>query len=241
MSKYLSRVDLERISDAVVRQYYQAIQQPGMLPVPVDPVRLAKQFWGLEVSYLPLSADGSVLGLACFRDTVLQIQDHEGEPFQVELTAQDIVIEDSLLGEGYTGRHNFTVAHELAHHILVQLYPEDYRHLLDYRTHILYRRRSQTRDWEEWQADTIAAAIIMPKETLRYCMYVFGLGEKLDMLSSVCRAKEYARFCDIATYLGVSKKALAIRMIQLGLLGAEYLEHPTAPMDIWNDEEAPDV
>lgn len=241
MSKFLSRADLERLSSTVVNQYYQAIPMVGMLPVPVDPVRLAKLYLGLEVSYFPLSADGSVLGLACFHDTELQVQDGEGEPYSLKLTDRDIVIDTSLLDDGQTGRHNFTAAHELAHHILVRLYPEDYRHLLDYRTHILYRRRGQMRDWEEWQADTMAAAIIMPKETLRHCMFVFGLGEKLDMVSSVCRPKQYDRFCDIATYLGVSKKALAIRMKQLGLVEKVYLEHPAAPLDIWYDEEEQDV
>ena len=57
------------------------------------------------------------------------------------------------------------------------------------------------------------------------------------MVSSACRAKEFEKFCDIATYLGVSKKALAIRMKRLGLLGEEYLANPTAPMDVWKDED----
>lgn len=241
MSKVLSRVDLERLSSTVVQQYYQAIQPVGMLPAPVNPVRLAKLYLGLNVRYLPLSADSSILGMACFHDTVLRLQDHRGGLVQIQLTGRDIVIDDSLLDEGQIGRHNFTAAHELAHHILVRLYPEDYRNLLNCRTHVLFRRRGEGRNWEEWQADTMAAAIIMPEDTLRHCMAVFGLGEKLDMVSSVCRPKEFERFCDIATYLGVSKKALAIRMKQLGLLEKAYLENPAAPLDVWKDEEDADV
>ena len=82
----------------------------------------------------------------------------------------------------------------------------------------------------------MASVLIMPEGTIQNCMEMFGLGSKLDMLSSVCRAKEFGRFCDMAAYLGVSKKALAIRMKQLGVLGEEYLANPTAPMDIWKDE-----
>lgn len=237
MSKYLSRADLERIGGTVVNQYYRAIPPQGTLPAPVDPVKLAKVVLGLETRYLPLSGDGSILGMACFQDTWLEVYDRKGKPVQIQLSGRDIVLDCTLLDEDKIGRHNFTAAHELAHHILVRLYPEDYRHLLNYRTHVLYREKRRSRDWEEWQADTMAAAIIMPEQTIRYCMEVFGLGQKLDMLSSFCRARQFERFCDIATYLSVSKKALAIRMKQLGLLGEEYLSNPTSPIDIWNDEE----
>lgn len=236
MSKYLSRADLERIGGTVVNQYNRAIAPQGTLPAPVDPVKLAKVVLGLETHYLPLSGDGSILGMACFQDTMLEVYDFDGNPFHVELTGRDIVIDCSLLEDGKLGRHNFTAAHELAHHILVRLYPEDYRSLLNCRTHILYRDTRRSRDWVEWQADTMASVLIMPEETIQNCMEMFGLGRKLDMLSSVCRAKEFERFCDMAAYLGVSKKALAIRMKQLGVLGEEYLANPTAPMDIWKDE-----
>lgn len=240
MSKYLSRADLERIAGTVVAQYYQSISHMGTMPAPVDPVELAKVVLGLETRYLPLSGDGAVLGMACFQEMQLEVYSMEGIPFQVELTGRDIVIDSSLQDNEKKGRHNFTVAHELSHHVLVRLYPEDYRHLLNCRTHILYRDTRRSRDWEEWQADVMAAAIIMPADTICCCMQMFGLGKRLDMVSSICRAKEFERFCDIATYLGVSKKALAIRMKQLGLLGEEYLENPTAPMDIWKDENEQD-
>lgn len=237
MSKFLSRADLERIAGTVVTQYYQAISHMGTMPAPVDPVALAKVVLGLDTHYLPLSGDGSVLGMACFQETTLEVYNIDGVPFQVELSGRDIVIDCSLQDEDKRGRHNFTAAHELSHHILVRLFPEDYRHLLNCRTHVLYRDTRRSRDWEEWQADVMAAAIIMPAETISCCMEMFGLGKRLDMVSSFCRAKEFERFCDIATYLGVSKKALAIRMKQLGLLGEEYLANPTAPLDIWKDED----
>lgn len=237
MSKYLSRVDLERIAGRVVKQYYGAIWKEGVIPPPVNPVRLAQEFAGLEVSYLPLSSDGSVLGIACFQEMAFRLRDNDGTMRIIRFSGRDIVIDDSLRDESQIGRHNFTAAHELAHHTLVRMFPEDYKDLLNCRTHILYRQRSRAKNWEEWQADTMAAAILMPSFALRQCMAVFGLGEKLDMLSSVCRPREYDRFCDIASYMGVSKKALAIRMRQLGLLGKDYLENPYEPLEIWRDED----
>lgn len=237
MAKYLSRADLERIAGTVVNRYYKLFPQMGPLPAPVEPETLAKKVFGLEVSYLPLSADGSVLGMACFQDVEIRLSSGDGTTQQMHFTGQDIVIDDSLLEESQTGRRNFTAAHEIAHHALVRLYPEEYRDLLNCRTHILYRHKSRVRNWEEWQADTMAAAILMPPSVLRQCMMVFGLGDRLDMLSSVCRAREYDCFCDIAKYMGVSKKALAIRMKRLGLLGADYLENPYEPLNVWKDDD----
>ena len=240
MSKYLSRADLERIAGTVVDRYYKLFPQVGLLPVPVEPETLAKMIFGLEVSYLPLSVDGSVLGMACFQDVEIQIKGDDGSLQQIHFKGQDIVIDDSLLEASQTGRRNFTAAHEIAHHVLIQLDPEEYRDLLKCRTHILYRHKARVKNWEEWQADTLAAAILMPAPVLLQCMETFGLGKRLDMLSSVCRAREYERFCDVAKYMGVSKKALAIRMKRLGLLGEDYLENPYEPLDVWRDEDESD-
>lgn len=237
MSKYLSRADLERIAGTVVNSYYALFPQAGPLPPPVEPEKLAKAILGLEVSYLPLSADGSILGMACFREIELQMSLGDGTVQQIHLTGRDIVIDDCLLEEAQKGRRNFTTAHEIAHHSLVRLYPEEYSSLLNYRTHILYRHRAQARDWEEWQADTLAAAILMPPSLLRQCMALFGIGSKLDLLSAVCRPREYERFCDIAAYMGVSKQALAIRMRQLGLLDRDCLKNPCEPLNVWRDED----
>lgn len=237
MSKYLSRADLERIAGTVISRYYGLFPQTGVLPPPVEPEKLARDVLRLNVSYLPLSADGSVLGIACFRETELQIDNGDGTMQQVRLTGKDIVVDDCLLEETQTGRRNFTTAHEIAHHALVRMYPEEYRSLLNCRTHILYRHRSRVKNWEEWQADTMAAAILMPPSLLMQCMAFFGIAGKLDLLSSVCRPREYEQFCGIAAYLGVSKKALAIRMRQLGLLDKDCLENPYEPLDVWRDED----
>lgn len=57
-------------------------------------------------------------------------------------------------------------------------------------------------------------------------MYLFGLGEKIEYLNKIYRPKEYERFSALADFLGCSKKALAIRMKQLGLIKKEYLDNP---------------
>ena len=54
------------------------------------------------------------------------------------------------------------------------------------------------------------------------------------MLNRVYCPTVYERFADMATFLGVSKKALSIRLRQLGLLEKDYLDNPYALTDILN-------
>ena len=52
------------------------------------------------------------------------------------------------------------------------------------------------------------------------------------MLNAAWRRKEYEKFCNMCYLLGVSKQALSIRMMRLGLLGEEHLRHPNEILDI---------
>ena len=61
---------------------------------------------------------------------------------------------------------------------------------------------------------------------LKQGMYLFSLGEKIECLNKIYFPGVYKRFDALADFLGCSKKALAIRMKQLGLLKKEYLDNP---------------
>ena len=84
----------------------------------------------------------------------------------------------------------------------------------------------QINDWEEWQANTLAAAILLPKCLIEKGMFLMGLGKKIECLNKIYYPVEYDSYSALADFLGSSKKALAIRMKQLGLLEQEYLENP---------------
>ena len=68
-------------------------------------------------------------------------------------------------------------------------------------------------DWTEWQADALAAALLM----------LAGLGEHVGTLSRKYTPNKYDSFCRLAGLLGVSKSALAFRMEHLGLLDKNLL------------------
>lgn len=81
----------------------------------------------------------------------------------------------------------------------------------------------------------------MPYEMIRSNMTDFRLGNRIHRLNKVFAPNEYSRFCEMASYMGVSKQALSIRLQQLGLLEENHLENPYKLVDIYPDAEDQNV
>ena len=227
MHKILSRSDLERIGSNVINQYYMVSPRVGTMPARVDPIAVAKTVLGLETSFLPLSRDGSILGLSCFQDMTLVVEHRNGAVYEVHLTDRDIVVDISLRDPAMSARRNFTAAHELGHHILVRLYPQYYRSSRYCRKPLPDDDTGVHRDldWVEWQANGLAEVILMPAETVRQCVQLFGFRPEMDSQITSGSSRNFECFCEIASFLDVSRKALAIRMKHLGLVGEPFLKN----------------
>ena len=118
-----------------------------------------------------------------------------------------------------------TLAHEIAHQVLYKAFPNAYhsanRLTCDYRrTRNSHKKIS---NWVEWQADALAAALLMPKDAILDVMFLMGLGEHIGTLSKKYTPNKYESFCRLAETLGASKSALSFRMEDLGLLDRNLL------------------
>ena len=154
------------------------------------------------------------------------IIDPNGNDILFFLDGKTILIDERLNQDPRCyGRRNFTIAHELAHQFINRTYPEvcgnQCRVINDYRRST--KPHKEITDWREWQADAMAAALLLPKEAIEEAMFFFGLGEKLKVLSKKYSEYKYDRFCELADFLQVSKTTLSYRMEQLGLLERNYL------------------
>ena len=143
-----------------------------------------------------------------------------------------VLIEKDLLADDQMGRRNFTIVHEGCHHVLKMLFPKDYSRGPNARRVLRYRDTRGSRTQEEWQVDRLTSSILMPRELIEQAMFLVGQNGRIEMLNAVWRRKEYERFCNMCYLLGVSKQALSIRMMRLGLLGEEHLRHPNEILDI---------
>lgn len=221
---YLSRSDIERISDEIIAAYKTAYVPEQRLCYQVDTMKLV-QLLGLTVDFQALSLDCSILGLTAPEEACITIFDDDGKEMMYCLDGSTILIEKKLLHPKAIGRMHFTLAHEMAHQVLYRMYPDDYgpqhRLICDYRRS--HKPKRQVSDWFEWQADVLAAAILLPEDAILETMYLFGLRERMKVLSKRFSPNKYEAFCAMAEVMQVSRTALAYRMEQLGLLERNLL------------------
>ena len=217
---YLSKDDIEKIAAKVICQYKVQYVPERCMCYTVDVTVLAEML-GLKIEYVNITRDGSILGQTSSGRVWTEIYDDNMSKLFFELDGSTILIDKRLLNNPkIVGRKNFTIAHETAHQILNRLYPEMYdtqnRIFCDYRRSA--KPKKEIVDWHEWQADALAAALLLPLGVLQDGMFVFGLGEKMKMLSRKYSSTRFELFCEMADYLQVSRTALSYRMEQLGLL-----------------------
>ena len=229
--KHLSRFDIEAIADKYVQAYMALPDVRNTQIYRIDPELLLEKVLGLNVEYQHLSYDGSILGMTSFTEMGVQVfEDDDNEAFFF-LDGKTVLVEKDLnFDSKLKGRKNFTLMHEGSHQIFKMLFPNDYGVTQKSAGVHYYKANSERNkpisDWEEWQANTLGAAILLPENLIKQGMYLFSLGEKIECLNKIYFPGVYKRFDALADFLGCSKKALAIRMKQLGLLKKEYLDNP---------------
>ena len=235
--KRLSRRDLDAIGTRVFEAYKKLPDIAGMKHLYyVDPEILCRDLLGLHLEYQHLSLDGSVLGLTSFSEYGIEIFENDDSDSFYYLDGKTILVERELKSDvTMKGRCNFTIVHECSHQVLKMLYPKDYGVVSENQIHFSkagYKQKMPITDWEEWQANTLASCILLPKELIENAMFYFGFEGRVKLLNRVFAPREYARFAAMADFLGSSIQALAIRMKQLGLLEKEYLDNPYALVDV---------
>ena len=83
----------------------------------------------------------------------------------------------------------------------------------------------------------MAASLLMPRDLVEQGMFLFDLGDNLPILNRKYRSKDYDRFVSLSQLLGVSKRALAIRMKHLGLLQDDQLRNPDVLIEVLKDRQ----
>ena len=154
--------------------------------------------------------DGSILGMTSFTEMGVQVfEDDDNEAFFF-LDGKTVLVEKDLNYDSkLKGRKNFTLMHEGSHQIFKMLFPNDYG-ITQKSAGVHYYKANSERnkpisDWEEWQANTLGAAILLPENLIKQGMYLFSLGEKIECLNKIYFPGVYKRFDALADFLGCSK------------------------------------
>ena len=150
----------------------------------------------------------------------------------IHLKQNTIYLNRRLLNPKKFGRHNFTIAHECGHQIAYCIEKDK---LCMPRNELCSFRYNSENDWNEWQANCFASALLMPEQQIRHYVYLtrgdkpFGIRYKNSMHSDT---RELIKMSD---YFGVSYTALCKRLVQLNLAKIQS-DYCLNVMDIVKDE-----
>ena len=135
------------------------------------------------------------------------------------------------------GKRRFTLAHECAHQILFQMESETVRssctQKYSARTAYSLRDLKTREDWNEWQANVLGAAILMPQKEIDLAMWYFAGGKKLINYEGVFAYRDKLSLTMLCQQLAVSKSAAVIRLRQLGYIEDRPYQEYSDPLEVW--------
>ena len=231
----LSRNDIEEIATEILQKYAPATID---YPQPITTKAFLEQDLGLIVKYKYIcDFQSGILGLTVMGDEVpVPSYDELFRPVVLEETFGTVLISPQLLSRENRPRRRYTEMHEAAHFILHQPYfaksekacagrseyPNVFVACRKIELPNNYRPYSET-DWLEYQADALAAALLMPQKAFTVC--VSSMLHKHDIRTHyLCYdarydlKKAHSIIYDVAAAFEVSYQAAKIRMLHLGLL-----------------------
>lgn len=241
----LSYTQIEEIAAAVTKDFNEFFFGERAAPethyaqaTPID--WLATDYLGLRVSYARLSDDGSICGLTAYTDTEYAAT-CQGVTRLIPLKANEVLLDSSFMEPGQVrarcGKRRFTLAHECAHQILFQMESDEARQArretYSPRTAYSLRDLKTREDWNEWQANALGAALLMPQREIDRAMDYLARGRRLINYGGWFNYGDRAVLSQLCQTLGVSKSAAVIRLRQMCHLEDRPYEEYADPLEVW--------
>ena len=214
---------MEDIADNALQEFF-----PNNLihVIPLDTVALFEKL-GLLVKHAYIGTPGhEILGVTVMDDCVeIPGCDILFRPTVFKEDYGNVLINTSLCDYNHAPRRRYTEAHEISHWLLHRPFFERVPGHIACRKVEMYRPERRTEhDWIEWQADALAASLLMPRDTF----YSFtkavikdagirrGYLIEGDLTDRTAFHEKIAPL--VCKHYFVSKRAAQIRMIDLGLI-----------------------
>ena len=141
----LSGEDVERIARWVHIEYGKLPEFVGRRVTKVDPEIIAARMLRQRIEYHSLSLSGKLLGASCHGKSDLPVYDEGDQPIYVTLDEQTIFIDSYLHSDSANaGRYHFTVAHEVSHKLLWEIYPDSRGDGLRQDAYVIAKHRTVT-------------------------------------------------------------------------------------------------
>ena len=220
---YLSKYAIEDIATQELKEHC-----PAMLnyPCAMNTERFLDDH-GLIIKRLYLGIPGhEILGAIVMVDEAdVLVSDTRLRPDVISVDFGTVLIHSGLCSKKYEMRRRYTEMHEVSHWLLHQPYfaRSDSSYIACRSVERYKMPRKTEHDWLEWQADTLAAALLMPRDVFydyaRTAIRNAGARQGYLCEGNAADRKIYHQVIqDISSRFRVSKKAAQIRMIHLGLI-----------------------
>ena len=171
MSIYMSRAELEEISEGLITAYANKFSNRVIQSIDIE--HFITEFLMLRIEYASFAEDdaGRIGFLADGATPLLVHQDGKIIPFV--FPKDTIVLDKFLLAEKEQGRRRFTMAHEASHHILSKMYamPSEGRFHAEYDSERSYSKEKLAQMFAsvEWQANiqTLSLSIVLVRHSTK--------------------------------------------------------------------------
>ena len=220
LSIYMSRAELEEISEGLITAYANKFSNRVIQSIDIE--HFITEFLMLRIEYTSFAEDdaGRIGFLADGATPLLIHQDGKIIPFV--FPKDTIVLDKFLLAEKEQGRRRFTMAHEASHHILSKMYamPSEGRFHAEYDSERSYSKEELAQMFAsvEWQADTMGASLLMPRRIIENALAKYNQSNPIRVYGdNTITSKDKAVIRRMAAYIGVSYTALVIRLRDMGL------------------------
>lgn len=236
----ISSMELDNVAEDILKLYHPLSLEK---PIPLSVTDFVNNI-NLKIKEVKMTEDNNILGGIVFRDITIDI--FEGNKLKkLEVKKGTILIDKSNNELVNIGRYNNTIIHECVHWLLHKSHNE-YKYIVSLQNKINYNSSIKDLEWMEWQANSIAPRILLPKNMLR--IKVNELFNKYSTLYDENNRNLMFQLIidELSEFFKVSKLAMKIRLIQIGYYefegvykyeGSEYLRSYTFEVDaIANNE-----
>lgn len=155
---------LDCIANGLLKNYRNGMYLYGApRSIPIE--EIIEVEYKLTIEYVKLRKSGNVLGQTVFENCFVPVYDKENEQYTIiEVQPGTILIDEALLEEENMGRYRYTLAHELSHWIL-------HHKIFDNSQESAAKTTTESNSKTEWQADALAASILMPKMQIKKAFF----------------------------------------------------------------------
>lgn len=227
---YLCKNDIEKIAYMHLKRFDPQLLK---LPVPMPIEEFLENYLELEMDYVDITPDASILGITVFDSGFITVYDSQNKCSRTIYEKEGtVVIENALLKPMQKSRLRFTYGHEAGHWILHRnvlkenscTNEKENTYTEENVQNCSSKKRLRTdEDWMEWQANYLCSCLLMPQMTFRFAacktLRKVGIKQEYVIAAGNCN-KDFIRYMtdEMASVFDVSLEAAYIRLKGLNIL-----------------------